>query len=280
MDPLLTIVIANYNYGRFLEMAIRSVLDQGVTRVELIIIDGGSTDESVDIIKRYETRLAYWCSERDQGQSNAFNKGFARARGKYLTWLNADDVLVPGCLAKIVAAFDRHPECEWFTANFLRATDDGRVMRIGWGPHYYPFLLQRTNSPVVAFGPSTFFAKALWERTGRVDERFHLAMDTEMWIRFISLGIKQRRIRCFCWAFRMHELSKTAEFADHQLSQKTQERFQQEDKWIKEKTGYVPSRMMKWGVRFWRIIDGSFLRLVWFQVTFRKFEWMVPESVA
>ena len=91
--PLLSIVIANYNYGRFLEEAIQSVLSQSCNDYELIIVDGGSTDNSVEIIKKYEDKIAWWVSEKDKGQSDAFNKGFAHAKGKYLTWLNADDIL-------------------------------------------------------------------------------------------------------------------------------------------------------------------------------------------
>ena len=107
MRPLLSIVIANYNYGLFLEEAIRSVLVQKCPDVELLVVDGGSSDNSVEIIRRYSDDLAWWVSEKDRGQSNAFNKGFAHANGKYLTWLNADDVMPRGCLETITAEMRR-----------------------------------------------------------------------------------------------------------------------------------------------------------------------------
>lgn len=95
-DPLFSIVIVNYNYGRYLDAAIRSVLDQSCGDKELIVVDGGSSDESVRVIERHADRIGWWCSEPDNGQSDAFNKGFSRARGRFLTWLNADDIMFPG----------------------------------------------------------------------------------------------------------------------------------------------------------------------------------------
>ena len=159
MNPLLSIVIVNYNYGRFLEAAIQSVLHQKVPEIELIIVDGGSSDNSVEIIKKHEGNIAWWVSEPDRGQSDAFNKGFAHARGKYLTWLNADDMLVPRCLAHVISALRKYPNCEWFTANFYRIDKEGNRTESFWGPHYYPLFLQRRNSPLVSYGPSTFFSK-------------------------------------------------------------------------------------------------------------------------
>ena len=270
MQPLLSIVIANYNYGRFLEEAIQSVLSQSCDDYELIIVDGGSTDNSVEIIKKYEDKIAWWVSEKDKGQSDAFNKGFAHANGKYLTWLNADDILVDGCLGKVVVELQKYPECEWFTGNFFRFLDNGQIMEINWGPHYYPKFLQRRTSPIVVFGPSTFFAKSLWERAGRIDERFHLAMDTELWARFITMGITQRRINVFVWAFRMHERSKTAEFGNHCLSDEHQERFRIEDSMIYEKTKYRTSSIMHFLILCWRVFDGSIFKRYLLRLSVKK----------
>lgn len=131
---LFSIVIANYNYGRFLVDAIGSVVRQceatrvcedGVNRlvlpsgslVELIVCDAGSTDNSVEVIRRHESSIAWWCSEPDRGQSEAFNKGFHHAKGRLLVWLNADDVFTPGALAAIEREANAHPECEWFVGS-------------------------------------------------------------------------------------------------------------------------------------------------------------------
>ena len=211
MIPLLSIVIANYNYGRFLDDAIQSVVSQGMgNEIELIICDAASTDNSVNIIKKYANGLppnmhrsewllatngketpsnasaliTWWCSEKDGGQSAAFNKGFSHAKGKFLTWLNADDLLMPNVLTRVIQEIKRHKDCQWFTGNFLRFIENRRVIEIGYGPHIYPKALQRHNSPLIIFGPTTFFSRQIWELVGGINENYHYAMDTDLWLKF------------------------------------------------------------------------------------------------
>jgi len=258
METFLSIVIANYNYGRFLEAAIQSVLNQKVSGVELIIVDGGSSDNSVDVIKKYTNQISWWVSEPDKGQSDAFNKGFSHARGKYLTWLNADDMMVPGCLARVLSAMKKYPECEWFTANFYRIDKTGNRTESFWGPHYYPFFLQRKDSPIVVYGPATFFAKKIFDAVGGMNVSCQYTMDTDLWVRFIVAGIKQRRINCFCWAFRMHEASKTAEYGDHLMDAERFQRMCAEEEDDYQRAGYRASSVMKFILALWRILDGSY----------------------
>lgn len=262
---LLSIVIANYNYGRFIEEAIQSVvLQHGFEECELIICDAASTDNSIEIIRKHADKLAWWCSEKDGGQSEAFNKGFSHATGKYLTWLNADDILVPGCLRKILSEMKKHPDCEWFTGNFFRFIETtGKVCEIAYGPHWYPNVLQRKNSPYVTFGPSSFFSRKIYEQVGKIDERFHYIMDSELWISFIMRGIKKRRIPCLCWAFRLHEESKTSQFGDHGLSEKAKTQGKIEERLLEEKHHYRMSRLIWCLICAVRLIDGSFLRRWW-----------------
>lgn len=270
MPPLLSIVIANYNYGRFLETAIRSVVEQdGFEECELIVVDGGSTDESVEVIRKYEKNIAWWVSEKDKGQSNAFNKGFAVARGKFLTWLNADDAFVPGCLRKVLESFQKHPQCEWFTANSFSFTNGGDFCRLVWGPHIFPVWLQREDAPVVAFGPSSFFTKQIFDAVGGVDEALHYTMDTELWIRFIKYGVKQRRISTFVWAFRMHTLSKTAEFGDHVMAAECKKRQKEEDRYACKKNCYHETHFAHMLIYALRIFDGSYLRGKWLSLILR-----------
>ena len=295
MNILLSIVIANYNYGRYLEDAIRSVLDQADSRTELIICDAASTDNSVEIIKKYAGGLppntsrsewadpnsklqtpnskliTWWCSEKDGGQSAAFNKGFSHACGKYLTWLNADDLLVPGSLKKVLTAFCRHPECQWFTGNAFRFLADGSVMEIIWGPRYYPQFLQRRNSPLVIFGPTSFFTKEIYQKVGMIDEQLHYAMDNDLWLRFMNAGVFQRRINCLIWAFRMHGASKTAEFGEHKLDVGVHQRLVAEGRASAAKCNYKMSRVLHLAVRFLRCIDGSIIQRIYLKCFFRKF---------
>lgn len=282
MKPILSIVIANYNYGRFLEDAIRSVLLQNMgEEVELIICDASSTDNSVEIIRKYANGLppntsyfdwiashpsshisqhliSWWCSEKDGGQSAAFNKGFSHARGKYLTWLNADDVLVLGCLKKVVSEMEKHPDCEWFTGNFFRFLEsDKTIMEIGWGPHIYPRWMQTKRAPLVIFGPTTFFSKKVYEQVGRINESMHFCMDNDLWYRFVQAGVKQRRVRCFCWAFRMHEASKTAEFGDHKMPQNLRDVAYPELAAMRKRLGIHRNIWFRLAIIIWRFVDGS-----------------------
>lgn len=226
--PLLSIVIANYNYGRFLEEAIQSVVAQDMGgKVELIICDAASTDNSVEIIKKYANGLppnilrsewadsnsklstpnaqliTWWCSERDGGQSAAFNKGFSLARGRFLTWLNADDVLLPGTLKKFEAAVSKNPTCEWFVGGVLWLDPEMRVVNCGRGRHFSNIRYKEGN--VSVWGPSSFFTKRLLDSVGGVDERFHYTMDSDLWLRFAWKANARYLPFCdYAWGLRLH----------------------------------------------------------------------------
>lgn len=207
MQPLLSIVIANYNYGRFLDEAIQSVLSQSCQDFELIVIDGGSSDNSVEVIKRYEDRIAYWISEKDKGQSNAFNKGFAKAKGWLLTWLNADDVMLPGTIEKLKVAVKRYPKCEWFVGGCFWLDPEMKIVNMGRGRPFSEIRYREGN--VSVWGPSSFFTKRLLDAVGGVDERFHYMMDTDLWLKFASK--QSARYKPFCkyaWGLRLHPAAK------------------------------------------------------------------------
>lgn len=202
-EPFFSIVMVNFNYGRFLETAIQSVLRQSCQDFELIVVDGGSRDESVEIIERHADRLAWWCSEPDKGQSDAFNKGFARARGRFLTWVNADDVMFPGALERIKAGILQRPGGEWFVAGCFWLDPDLRVIRCTNARRFSRWRAQYGEIPVWA--PSSFFSKALYDRVGGVDVDFHYMMDTELWLRFHRLaGVIYHPIDAYCWGLRLH----------------------------------------------------------------------------
>ena len=207
--PLLSVVIANFNYGRFLEEAILSVLNQGRSDlVELIICDAASTDDSIDIIKKYSSKIAWWCSEPDGGQSEAFNKGFSHARGRFLTWLNADDLLLPGTVSRLAHQAKIHPECEWFVGGSIWCDRHLFVQKL-FRPHRFSVRRLRERQLMVG-GPSSFFTKNIYERAGKIDETLHYTMDTDLWQRFAAkCGQRYRSLGIYTWVFRFHEESKT-----------------------------------------------------------------------
>ena len=231
MKPILSIVIANYNYGRFLEEAIQSVIAQNMgDKVELIICDAASTDNSVEIIKKYANGLppnisytdwinssnhnsqtppliTWWCSEKDGGQSAAFNKGFSHARGRFLTWLNADDVMLPGALKKLEAAANKYPTCEWFVGGVIWLDKAMRVIKCGRGRKFSEIRYREGN--VSVWGPSSFFTKRILDAVKGVDERYHYTMDSELWLRFANkFGARYRPFANYAWGLRMHEDAK------------------------------------------------------------------------
>ena len=145
-----SIVIANYNSGRFLEDAILSVIKQNYPKVQLIIIDGGSTDNSVDIIKRYEQYIDFWVSEKDSGQSEAFNKGFIQAKYDWLFWLNADDFLLENSLRSLdnemCKILNDDATCQWFTFDNVVVNEDGMTNRVLYGPAWNDFFLPKIRT--------------------------------------------------------------------------------------------------------------------------------------
>ena len=203
MEPLLSIVIANYNYGQYLGEAIESVLGQSCDDYELIVVDAGSTDNSVDVIKRYAERIAWWVSEPDNGQSNAFNKGFFRARGKFLTWLNADDVMLPGTVEKLRCATKSNPWCEWFVGGALWLDPEMKLVKCVRSRRFSETRFKYGS--VNVWGPSSFFTKRLLTSVNGVDERFKYKMDTDLWLRFAHYEhARYLPLGNFVWGLRLH----------------------------------------------------------------------------
>lgn len=182
--PKVSIVTPSFNQATFLERTIRSVLEQDYENIEYIIIDGGSTDGSKEIIQKYAHRLAFWQSERDKGQTDALNQGFARATGEILAWLNSDDVLYPGAVSAAVRKLSHHPEaamvygdCDWINTEnqvigrFPAAQTDLKKLRRG-----YVHIPQQAS----------FFRADLWRKVGPLDGSFYFAMDYDLWTRLAS----------------------------------------------------------------------------------------------
>ncbi len=180
--PRLTLVTPSYQQAPFLERTIQSVLGQDYPNLEYIVLDGGSTDGSVDIIRRYQDRLAYWCSEPDRGQAEAINKGLRRATGEIIGWLNSDDTLAPGALRFIAAEYDRHPEADLLYGHTCLIDEQDRVVRRLCAVPTTAVELVRYNMNVWS-QPGTTWRRRLHERIGYLDESLHYGMDCDFWIR-------------------------------------------------------------------------------------------------
>ena len=181
--PRISIVTPSYNQGQFLEEAIRSVLLQGYPNLEYHILDGGSSDESVAIIRRYAPWLAFWVSEPDGGQSAAINKGFALATGEILCWLNSDDILLPGALWAMGAFFAANPEALLVSGQAIWRDSAGRhiadhVITV----HALRDLLRYHQGRFLA-QPAVFMRRELVQRTGPLDETLTYTMDLDLWLR-------------------------------------------------------------------------------------------------
>jgi glycosyltransferase involved in cell wall biosynthesis len=207
-NPLFSIVIANYNHGSFLEEAIQSILNQSCKDFELIVVDGGSTDNSLEVIKKYEHKLSWWISEPDKGQSDAFNKGFSKAIGDFFFWLNADDILLPFSLEFAKKNIQINLNKLWFTANIIFFSEEGKILKCARGPRWKDFLFR--NAPINVYGPTSIFHHSIFENAGGFDENLNFTMDTDLWMRFKNMGIKFYRINKYFWGFRVHTGSKTS----------------------------------------------------------------------
>lgn len=188
MKPRISIVVPSYNQAQFLKQTLQSLLDQRDDALEIIVVDGGSTDGSVEIIKRHADRLTWWVSEKDSGQSHALNKGFAQASGEWLGWLNSDDLLLPGSLQTLRNHIEVNPEKEWWIGGGYFIDDYGRRFR-DYAP---PVGLERPQqlddwSTFWFAQPSTFFRRDLYDRAaGLIREDLHYSMDLDLWLRLLK----------------------------------------------------------------------------------------------
>ena len=179
--PEVSIVTPSFNQGEFLEETVRSVLLQGYPNLTYTIIDGGSTDRSVEIIRKYEAWLAGWTSEPDRGQSEAINKGFARARGEILGWLNSDDVYEPGALQRVAGYFRATPDCNLVYGNGWNIDEHGnKTQPCDWIRPFDRSLYLNSN---FILQPAAFWRRSLWEQTGELDPALNWTMDWDWFIR-------------------------------------------------------------------------------------------------
>ena len=180
MKPLVSIITPSYNQARYLEATIQSVLQQDYPNLEYIVVDGGSTDGSLEIIERYQHQLAWWVSEPDQGQADAINKGFKKATGEIIAWINSDDLYLPGVISSAVELFQENPDVGVIYGDAVSADADGRFLNelrfSSWGTADF---LQFN----IICQPAVFMKRSVVKKVGYLDSSYHFFLDHQLWIR-------------------------------------------------------------------------------------------------
>jgi glycosyltransferase involved in cell wall biosynthesis len=204
--PKVSIVIPSFNQGQFLEASIRPVLEQDYPNLEYIVVDGGSKDNSVDVIKKYQERLAWWVSENDKGHADALNKGFSHATGEILAWLNSDDIYFPGAVSDAVSVLQHHPGVGLVYGDADLIDDSGET--VGQFGSKQTSYRQMLRGSVHIPQATTFFRADVWKKVGPLDLSLFFSFDYDLWVRIAKVSrvlYVPRR-----WAkFRIHGEGKT-----------------------------------------------------------------------
>jgi glycosyltransferase involved in cell wall biosynthesis len=215
MPPKISIVTPSFNQGRFLEETILSVLNQNYPNLEYIVIDGGSTDETVEVIRQYEDRLAYWVSEKDRGQVHAINKGIEKTTGEIFGFINSDDLYLPGTFAAIAEHFENHPKAEWVcgdTIMFGEGLDDELI----------PTVVPKSAAHCLSWAYTAAQPGHFWKReliAGGFDEAWPYDFDHDLYVRLLLDGHKCEYIAQPFARYRLHEASKTVAENHRQLAE-------------------------------------------------------------
>lgn len=242
--PRISIVTPSYNQGQFLEQTILSVLDQKYPNLEFIIIDGGSTDNSIEVIKKYSSHISWWVSEQDRGQTHAINKGFKRCTGKLVNWLNSDDMLVKNALSRLAAAALKHPGADIFYGDYMAVDGSGKTLYNRKCAPYHPGALFWGRQ--LSSQPAVFFKKNLLTRFGWLNEQQQFCMDTEFWIRTAKNGAVFAQIKQPLGITRVHGDAKTT---------RLQQVLHDEHKQIVQRYGGLPQLSDRAGNLYYRCMN-------------------------
>jgi glycosyltransferase involved in cell wall biosynthesis len=205
--PRITVVTPSFNQALFLERTLASVLSQGYPDLEYLVLDGGSTDGSVEIVKRYADRLAYWRSERDCGQAAALREGFARSTGEVLCWINSDDTFASGALERVGRVFARRPEVDLIHGGLRIVDAQDKRLFTQWAAIDMGTLVYES---AFTSQPSSFWRRTIYEKAGGIDESYRFAMDYDLLIRMLLAGARPLKIRRVLASYRLHPATKSS----------------------------------------------------------------------
>lgn len=237
--PKLSIVTASYNQVKYIERTILSVINQNYSNFELIIIDGGSTDGTIDILQKYDKKISYWVSEADEGQTDAINKGFKKATGNFVCFQNSDDVFLPNAFEKFVNTINRYPKKDIFYGNFKHIDAHDKILDT---QKLMPtnFFLQVFKGPLI-HNQACFWRRDIFEKIGYFDESYQFDMDYEFFTRILANGYKSCFINDFLGALRHHDQTKTSNLGDVSKQEMAKVKNFYKNKSIATK--YIPKRI-------------------------------------
>lgn len=208
MKPTITVVTPSYNQAKFLEETLKSVLAQRDQIHEYFVLDGGSTDGSADLIRKYQGGIDWWVSEKDKGQSDALHRGFARATGDYLFWLNSDDLLLPGAIAKVRQALAINPDWDVLTGYHARIDEHSKITFLYQSPPETPWKFRNGFSRVCQ--QTCYFRRSLYESVGGVNVDLQCVMDFDLWCKFMRAGAIWGHLPDYLGGFRWYDATKTS----------------------------------------------------------------------
>ena len=254
--PKISVIIPSFNQGKYIETTLTSVIEQGYPNLELIVIDGGSADCTVDILNKYDEKITYWVSESDEGQTDALVKGFKKSTGEIQCWLNSDDLHEPNTLERVAKYFDSHPDVDAVFGSTVWIDSQGHPLRVHHEMPFNRFIWLHTYNYIP--GMSMFWRRDIYERSGGLDVNFNLAMDADLWARFSRIG-KIGHVR---------EIWSRMRFYPEQKNRRLREASDREDQlirmreWGEEKPKFlVLKRKFAHAIRvLWKLITGCYPR--------------------
>jgi glycosyltransferase involved in cell wall biosynthesis len=240
--PAISIVTPSYQHGRFLEWTLRSVLRQGYPKLEYVVMDGGSTDETAGILKRYESQLTHVESAPDRGQADAVARGFLHTQGEIMAYLNSDDVLAPGALEFAGRYFANNPQVDAIYSHRV-FIDDANLVETYWIlPEHRDWMMKRWD-----YIPqeTCFWRRHIYDEAGGIDPSFQFALDYDLFVRFMRLG-RMERVNRFLGAFRRHAASKTATLVEGSVHPEVARVRRDHRIWFPRGHGLMELALSKW----------------------------------
>ena len=271
----ISIVIPSYNQGEFLADALDSILLQDYANYEIIVMDGGSQDGTVDVLKRYDPYIFYWQSAKDDGQSAALQAGLEMASGHYLTWLGCDDVFVENAFHTVNDYFQQKPETKWISSRYHVRLDAGG--NVAWISAF-----SRTGRRALKYKhveiptPSCFFSRSLFDESAGISQTLRYTMDSELWMQFHRLGVQCHYLPKFLWGFREHSKSKTSPARSGKSKQDVQDdnrkRFLEHERLL-EQYGLASLPQRRRLYKLERFLCGHYIASAWLSYKWRDISW-------